>query len=69
MGQPFFECSVILRMSLLVAISGLPTVTRSHVGGRRCTRNREEKGKKWERKNVKLRRKINYSEPLRREIY
>ena len=54
MGQPFFECSVLLRMSLLVGISGLPTVTvmRRHVGGRRCTRNREEKGKRWEREKM-----------------
>ena len=52
MGLPFFECSVILRRSLLVAIIDLPTVMQSHVGGRRCTRNREEKGKKWEREKM-----------------
>ena len=51
MGLPFFECSVILRSSLLVILD-LLTVTRGHVGGRRCTPNREEKGKKWEREKM-----------------
>ena len=50
-GLAFFGCTVILTKSL-ATLWFLGIVVLGHVGGRQCTPDQEEEGKKWEREKM-----------------